>query len=96
MHDVCFLLNNPTPPYLIFLEFSLEDGIIADEPDFSRLVELTKRNPRVKFLRGVSFSDICDEAEYHIVYLNNKYLDMTMISVFYDAGINILRKNATR
>ena len=90
------MLNNPTPPYLIFLELDFEDGIIADEQDFSILVELTKRNPRVKFLRGVSFSDICDEDEYHIVHMNNKYLDMTMISVSYDAGINTLRKNATR
>ena len=37
-----------------------------------------------------------DFIERNITFKTSKYLDMTMISVFYDAGINELRKVATR
>ena len=37
-----------------------------------------------------------DFIEEHVAVDNHEYIDMTMVSVFYDAGINELRKVATR
>lgn len=104
------LLSNDSKIELVFIKLSESDfpRRVFDLPDGLSL--LTHVNPKVKVVWDDSL-DISDECNMvQLVDLDNKavgtiwqniqasheFIDMTMVSVFYDAGINELRKVATR
>ena len=57
---------------------------LADDFDYE-IVNCTSKKPIAN-----------DFIEKHLTFKPHEYLDMTMVSVFYDAGINELRKVATK
>ena len=105
------LFANTVTPDLVFLVVSSYEYPHRTMELPWELVELSGKNPKVKFiwdgdnpLEGDDRYNVIDVEqdtipqdfiEKRISYLNHEYLDMTMVSVFYDAGINELRKIAT-
>ena len=77
-------------PDLVYVKMSSElfPNRMMDFP--KSFVKFVMSKPQVKMIWNKEFDLVDFDAKQH------DYLDMTMVSVFYDAGINELRKVATR
>lgn len=80
-------LNGCNPPDIVLIQLDSEKfpRRTMDFPDDARKYVMTHPSVKVEWERELTIPDKAHE-----------YFDMTMVSVFYDAGINELRKVATR